>query len=107
MAVAKNLIAVLLSFSSIWSYAQQDVELFNQGRTRCYFGGMSWAEEGRALFHTHNYVTDTTTGILNKIALTAWQNDGWKDAVFQDFIPGYSESPPPAVHSGNGRWKSR
>jgi len=55
---------------------------------------MSWGENGQELFHTHNYVSDTVTGLVNKIAYSRWESGEWHSPVFLDFIPGYSETYP-------------
>lgn len=99
----KNVTVLLFSFisSSIFLRAQE-VELFNQGRTRCYYGGMSWAMDGKALFHTHNHVSDTSIGIENKIAFSIWRTGAWEKPLFLDFMPGYSVSYP-VWHSKKNR----
>lgn len=69
-------------------------ELFNLGRTRCYFGGMSISEDGKSLFHTHIFAPDSTSPFLTKISLSEWKNNQWSEPAFINFFPGYSESYP-------------
>lgn len=98
MNVNQLIIGIFILISTIESangqFDTQAAEIFNNGRTRCYFGGMSIANQGKTIYHTHLYQPDSISALVTKIAISNWRNSGWSNEVFPNFIPGYSESYP-------------
>lgn len=95
MCVYSILATVGLIFSGNLSLSKStDPSPFNMGRTHCYVGGMSFADSGKMLFHTHIFAKDSTSAFTIKVAISRWANNAWSDAEFPDFMPGYSESYP-------------
>jgi hypothetical protein len=85
-------ILLLLAFSTVVSFAQPPAP-FNHGRTRCYYGGMSFSVDSKTLYHTHVYQKDTLSAIAGKIAITSWSNNAWSAAVFPVFTGGNESYP--------------
>ena len=79
---------------SLYAQDKNKTELFNAGRTRCYFGGMSFSEDGNTLYHTNIYLKDSLGQIESKIATSTWNNNEWSQPVFTEFTPGDHESYP-------------
>lgn len=87
----------IISYHSIASSA--DPGPFNLGRTRCYFGGMSFSDDGKMLFHAHIFAKDSISAFTIKVAISRWSDNAWSNPEFPDFVTDYSESYPVWVQS--------
>lgn len=83
---------LILLFVSLAAFGQPPTP-FNHGRTRCYFGGLSFSADGKTLYHTHVYQKDTLSAIVGKIAVTTWSRNGWSEPVFPLFTNGNESYP--------------
>lgn len=85
-------LTIVFTLVTLGSFAQSATP-FNHGRTRCYYGGLSFATDGKTIYHTHVHQKDTLSAITGKIAISTWRKNEWSEPEFPLFTNGNESYP--------------